>query len=60
MRMALIQQAAGPDRRANLDRAVAIMHLADLDLASCDRSTARRFFWRDRRPELYAGWLSGA
>jgi len=34
--------------------------LADLNLESCDQSTARRLFWRDRRPQLYAGWLSGA
>ncbi|HET6372798.1 MAG TPA: nitrilase-related carbon-nitrogen hydrolase, partial [Candidatus Polarisedimenticolia bacterium] len=32
--------------------------LADLDLSRCASSTARRLFWRDRRPELYAGWLS--
>ena len=31
--------------------------LADLDPALCAGSTARRLFWRDRRPELYAGWL---
>jgi N-carbamoylputrescine amidase len=31
--------------------------IADLDLAACGRSTARRLFWRDRRPELYRGWL---
>ena len=30
---------------------------ADLDLAACQTSTARRLFWRDRRPELYRGWL---
>lgn len=33
--------------------------VADLDLAACAASTARRLFWRDRRPELYSGWLSG-
>lgn len=27
--------------------------LADVDLAACARSTARRLFWKDRRPELY-------
>lgn len=32
--------------------------LADLDPEACARSTARRLFWRDRRPELYAGWLN--
>jgi len=31
--------------------------LADLDLSRCARSTARRLFWRDRRPEVYRGWL---
>lgn len=31
--------------------------LAELDLDACDRSTARRLFWRDRRPELYPEWL---
>ncbi|HBL28860.1 MAG TPA: carbon-nitrogen hydrolase [Acidobacteria bacterium] len=30
--------------------------LADLDLAACATSTARRLFWRHRRPELYASW----
>jgi beta-ureidopropionase len=30
--------------------------IADLDLTACARSTARRLFWRDRRPELYRGW----
>ncbi|MGH7541850.1 MAG: carbon-nitrogen hydrolase family protein [Gemmatimonadota bacterium] len=30
--------------------------LADLDLAACDSSTARRLFWRDRRPEVYRMW----
>jgi len=31
--------------------------LADLDLAACRTSTARRLFWKDRRPELYGPWL---
>ncbi|HEX4963783.1 MAG TPA: nitrilase-related carbon-nitrogen hydrolase [Thermoanaerobaculia bacterium] len=31
--------------------------VVDLDLAACKTSTARRLFWRDRRPELYRGWL---
>ena len=31
--------------------------LADIDLAACTGSTARRLFWRDRRPELYRSWL---
>lgn len=34
-----------------------ILH-AELDLAAVDRSHARRLFLRDRRPELYAGWLA--
>jgi N-carbamoylputrescine amidase len=32
--------------------------LADCDLSACARSTARRMFWRDRRSQLYAEWLS--
>lgn len=31
--------------------------LADVELADCATSTARRLFWRDRRPELYGDWL---
>jgi len=31
--------------------------LADVDLSSCRTSTARRLFWKDRRPELYRDWL---
>jgi beta-ureidopropionase len=31
--------------------------LTDIDLSLCAASTARRLFWRDRRPELYRGWL---
>ncbi|MFQ5702397.1 MAG: carbon-nitrogen hydrolase family protein [Gemmatimonadales bacterium] len=31
--------------------------LADIDLAVCKTSHARTLFLRDRRPELYAGWL---
>ncbi len=30
--------------------------LADLDLSACRTSTARRLFWRDRRPDLYRAW----
>jgi N-carbamoylputrescine amidase len=30
---------------------------ADVDLSCCATSTARRLFWRDRRPELYRDWL---
>ena len=32
--------------------------LADVDLALCRTSTARRLFWRNRRPELYHKWLA--
>jgi N-carbamoylputrescine amidase len=31
--------------------------IADLDLSQVPKSHARRLFWRDRRPELYADWL---
>ena len=31
---------------------------ADLDLAEVGESHARRLFLRDRRPGLYAGWLT--
>ncbi len=31
--------------------------IVDVDLGQCERSTARRLFWRDRRPELYRRWL---
>ena len=31
--------------------------VADLDLAQCQSCTARRLFWRDRRPEAYRDWL---
>ena len=30
--------------------------VADLDLGECAESTARRLFWRDRRPEEYRAW----
>jgi predicted amidohydrolase len=33
---------------------------ADLDLAAASSSHARRLFLRDRRPELYAAWVSSA
>ncbi|WP_419948909.1 carbon-nitrogen hydrolase family protein [Candidatus Palauibacter sp.] len=29
---------------------------ADVELARCETSTARRLFWRDRRPGVYARW----
>lgn len=32
--------------------------LADLDLAAAASSTARRLFWRHRRPELYRRWFA--
>ncbi|HEY4565185.1 MAG TPA: nitrilase-related carbon-nitrogen hydrolase, partial [Thermoanaerobaculia bacterium] len=31
--------------------------ITDVDLGACRTSTARRLFWRDRRPELYREWL---
>ncbi len=31
--------------------------VTDVDLAACEASTARRLFWRHRRPELYKVWL---
>lgn len=31
---------------------------ADVDLAAAARSHARRLFLRDRRPELYGGWIA--
>jgi predicted amidohydrolase len=31
--------------------------VTNVDLSLCAASTARRLFWRDRRPELYRGWL---
>lgn len=31
--------------------------LADVDLSLCSSSTARKLFWRNRRPELYREWL---
>jgi predicted amidohydrolase len=33
---------------------------ADLDLAQTAQSHARKLFLRDRRPELYAGWIAPA
>jgi N-carbamoylputrescine amidase len=33
--------------------------LCDIDYAKAVASTARRLFMRDRRPDLYPGWLSG-
>ncbi|MEM1203221.1 MAG: nitrilase-related carbon-nitrogen hydrolase [Acidobacteriota bacterium] len=31
--------------------------VADVDLGACERSNARRLFFRDRRPELYGEWV---
>ena len=31
---------------------------AGVDLSTCASSTARRLFWRDRRPDLYREWSS--
>ena len=33
--------------------------VADLDLTQCEKSSARRLFLRDRRPELYPDWIAG-
>jgi N-carbamoylputrescine amidase len=30
----------------------------DVDLGQIEKSPARRLFFRDRRPELYAEWIS--
>jgi N-carbamoylputrescine amidase len=49
----------GPDGTV-IGRAPALKNhllVADIDLADVDRSHARRLFLRDRRPELYPGWL---
>ena len=49
----------GPDGRV-ITRAAAgrdeILY-ADIDLAQTGKSHARKLFLRDRRPELYAGWI---
>lgn len=52
--------ACGPDgtvlaRAARLEEEVRVV---ELDLTAVASSHARRLFLRDRRPELYAGWLS--
>lgn len=31
--------------------------VTDIDLSLCAGATARKLFWRHRRPELYRGWL---
>lgn len=33
--------------------------VTEIDLDRCADATARRLFWRDRRPGLYADWLDG-
>ena len=52
-------QGSGPEGRV-IARGACLeedLVLADIDLSQCARSTARRLFWRDRRPELYRDWL---
>jgi len=44
-------------RGPTLEEAIVV---ADVDPAACARSTARRLFWRDRRPEVYRQWVSDA
>ena len=48
-----------PDGRvvARAGRLTSEVLCADLDLAEARDSHARRLFLRDRRPELYPGWL---
>jgi N-carbamoylputrescine amidase len=48
-----------PDGRvtARLPAAEEGILYADLDLAEVERSHAHRLFLRDRRPELYSGWI---
>ncbi len=33
--------------------------IADLDFTQCAKSTGKRLFFKDRRPELYANWVAG-
>ena len=33
--------------------------IADCDFRRCRESTARRLFWRDRRPAVYRDWFAG-
>jgi beta-ureidopropionase len=49
----------GPDGRvlARAPEGLETILYADLDLRQAADSHARRLFLRDRRPELYAGWL---
>ena len=39
------------------ERLVDDLLVVDAELDRCSESTAARLFWRDRRPELYGGWL---
>ena len=50
----------GPDGSVTARAPHGVDHLlfADVDLSACADSHARRLFLRDRRPELYAGWLT--
>ncbi|MGH7606468.1 MAG: nitrilase-related carbon-nitrogen hydrolase, partial [Gemmatimonadales bacterium] len=50
----------GPDGTvvARAPHGAAHVLFADVDLSACAESHARRLFLRDRRPELYAGWLA--
>lgn len=41
--------------RGNVDEEDLVV--VDVDLAQCRASTARKLFWRDRRPDLYRDWL---
>ena len=50
----------GPDGavRARAPRGQDAVLLADIDLADAERSHARRVLLKDRRPGLYAEWLT--
>ncbi len=50
----------GPDGRVLASAPQSEDHIlfADIDLAEVAESHARKLFLRDRRPELYAGWLA--
>jgi predicted amidohydrolase len=51
---------AGPDGAilGRAPRGEEALLVVDCDLGACPRSTARRLFWPDRRPELYGDWLA--
>ena len=42
---------------ARAEKLVDDVLVAEVDLERCGRSTARRLFWRDRRPGQYEGWF---